>query len=233
MSDQENRAREPAESDSRKTKKTAAENIFAVGSENISQALHLGLYPALAHMVLSRGTGGDQRTTRWRAESIRKRTGIRWKKARAAIDELADAELVEILDCDSRQAPPLRLAEPAGDPIWLPNALVDGINCSRPMALIRETQSTAVLELLLNFYRYQNLADCHGIDRDWLWQEGEVEPHWRIRPFQPLGGLYEQYSKNVQTDSHYGGIRLRFRTILENPRNFGTPWIRRMVLVRR
>lgn len=166
-----------------KSKTSNTKNFFIVGADSATQARKVGLYPALAQLVLSRGSGPDHRTTSWRANSVADRCGIRWDRAQSAIDALAEAELVRAPDHEPRQGPPLKLASPEGDSIWLPNSLVDGIGGSRPLVSIRETRSTLVLELLLELYRHQNLVAFHGVNHDWLWWNASVSPIEESGPY--------------------------------------------------
>lgn len=169
------------------------QGLFVIGSDNFERALELGLYPALAYLVLARGTGRDHTTTRWRAKSVKDRCRIRWRKAQEAIDALAEAGLVEVPEqTKERTWPPLRLAEPEGQEVFLPNSLVDGAGePNPPLTRIRETQDPEVLGLLIRIYQHQNLADEHGICRDWIWSAGDVEAITDSREFNIWAGYRE------------------------------------------
>jgi DNA-binding transcriptional ArsR family regulator len=49
-----------------------------------------GLNAAVAHLVMARGTGPDNRTTQWSVHSIEQRTGISRPNAAKAVKDLLD-----------------------------------------------------------------------------------------------------------------------------------------------
>ncbi len=49
-----------------------------------------GLNPAIAHLLMARGTGRDNRTTQWSVHSIEQRTGISRPNAAKAVKDLLD-----------------------------------------------------------------------------------------------------------------------------------------------
>ena len=154
----------------------AGDGLFIIGSENFDRALDLGMYPALAYLVLARGTQRNNTTTAWSAKAVKNAIGVRWQKCHDAIGLLLEAGLVSTKPSKIKTRPLYRLAPIEGDKVFLPNALVDGLDDSAaPLRRIRETQSADVLKLLIAFYRLQNLADEHGINRDWLHNPAEVE----------------------------------------------------------
>jgi hypothetical protein len=51
----------------------------------------LGLNPAVAYLVLARGSGADNRTTAWSVNAIEGYTGIGRPRAKKAIDALMTA----------------------------------------------------------------------------------------------------------------------------------------------
>jgi len=73
----------------------AAENVtrakdgrggfFAVDRRAWHMACNLGLNAAVAYLVAARGTGGDNRTTKWSTNAIEQRTNISRSRAKAAI----------------------------------------------------------------------------------------------------------------------------------------------------
>lgn len=154
----------------------ASDGLFIIGHDNFCRALDLGMYPALAYLVLARGTQRNNLTTAWSAKAVKKAIGVRWHKCHDAIGELIDSGLVASRSSKVKSQPLYRLAPIEGDKVFLPNTLVDGlIGAPAPLRRIRESQNPDVLNLLINFYRLQNLADEHGVNRDWLQQPAEVE----------------------------------------------------------
>ena len=154
----------------------ANDGMFIVGSDNFDRALDLGMYPALAYLVLARGTQRNNTTTAWSAKAVKTAIGVRWHKCHDAIALLLDAELISTKQGKARARPLYRLAPMEGDKIFLPNTLVDGLDdADAPLRRIRESQNPDVLKLLIAFYRLQNLAAEHGINREWLHNPADVE----------------------------------------------------------
>lgn len=163
----------------------ASDGLFIIGHENFERALELGLYPALAYLVLARGTQRNNLTTAWSAKAVKTAVGVRWHKARAAIEELIDSRLVSSRARSVKSRPMYRLSPIEGDKVFLPNTLVDGIeSIPSPLRRVRESQNPDVLKLLVNFYRLQNLADEHGISRDCLHQPAGVDFIMELGPFK-------------------------------------------------
>src|SRR5262249_53888627 len=59
--------------------------FFAVDLGAFRCAAVGGLNPAIAHLVMARGTGRDNRTTQWSVHSIEQRTGISRPNGAAAV----------------------------------------------------------------------------------------------------------------------------------------------------
>jgi len=150
--------------------------FFGIERSAWEKALALGLNPAVAYLVLARGTAADHRTTPWSVRAIEKFTGISRPRARDAVDSLFAAGLVREIP---RNGPPLydlglgpRPASSSNeeseslDLTWLPNELVTGaVREVPPLELVRQRQEVAVLGLLIGLYAYQNLAGESGVDR--------------------------------------------------------------------
>lgn len=71
------------------------ERFFAVDRRAFHFVCRLGLLSAVSYLVLGCGTGGDQRTTRWSAKAVVKRTGVHWGHANEAIKRLVDSGAIE------------------------------------------------------------------------------------------------------------------------------------------
>ncbi len=131
--------------------------FFSVGHDTFLRACGLGINPAAAFLVLARGTGGDNTSTKWSAEAAADRLGTRWTTAKAAIAQLAASRLVTIRKGSTR--PAYTLAK-KGTPIWLPNALVDGAGSEvPPVARLRQIQDPMALRLFVELYGEQNLRE--------------------------------------------------------------------------
>jgi hypothetical protein len=104
-------------------------DFFAVDRRTWAMAFDtVGLYAALAYLVLARGSLADMRTTSWSAEAINHRTRLNWRQAKEAIGKLIGAGLIRqdkggskpryyvmpahlIQGCEGFIAPPLTPAE--------------------------------------------------------------------------------------------------------------------------
>ncbi|MGI4945575.1 MAG: hypothetical protein ACRYHQ_34270, partial [Janthinobacterium lividum] len=69
----------------------AKAGFFAVDRRAWHLVCDLGMNAAVAYLVTARGTGGDNRTTKWSAHAIETRTGISRSRAQAAISALERA----------------------------------------------------------------------------------------------------------------------------------------------
>lgn len=143
--------------------KSSHQGFFAVGEDSFHDACALGMYPALAFLVMARGSGADNVTTKWSSKAIQARLKIGRDNANGAIDALEDADLAEQTG-DNPRRPTYRL-DKEGDLIWLPNALVDGVvGAEHPFVRIRQHGDVMTLRLLIDLYGAQNLQDNGGID---------------------------------------------------------------------
>lgn len=71
-------------------------DFFAVDRRTWARVCGLGkVNPAVAYLVLARGTLGDMRTTAWSVNAIEERTSISNRAAKAAVQTLIDAGLIE------------------------------------------------------------------------------------------------------------------------------------------
>jgi hypothetical protein len=85
-------------------------HFFAIDRRAWARVCSLGMNPAIAYLVLTRGTGGDQRTTSWSVKAIETYTGISRPRAAAAIAALEDAGCLRVIQSGNR---PRRLIVPA------------------------------------------------------------------------------------------------------------------------
>lgn len=140
----------------------ATKGFFAVGRDSFLKACSLGINEGAAFLVLARGTGGDNVTTKWSAEAASKRLGVRWTTARDAVASLVKQGVVL---SEPGKKPKYKIQR-QGDDIWLPNAVVDGVESEiPPVTKIRQTQDPMVLRLFVELYAQQNLREDGGISR--------------------------------------------------------------------
>jgi hypothetical protein len=148
-------------------------NFFAIGTDEFSRACALGLNPAIAFLVLARGSAADNITTRWSADAVSRSLGIAWKRASVAIAALEEAGLAKTVKKSdaARSMPTRRLAFPKDmrKVIWLPNTLVDGAGDGPvPIARLRQTQRLDYLQAYIELYGLQDLEGDGGLPRDLL-----------------------------------------------------------------
>ncbi|TQK00162.1 hypothetical protein [Herbaspirillum sp. SJZ107] len=139
--------------------------FFAIGLAEWRQACEIGLNPAVAFLVLACGTGPDNRTSAWSANSVQTYGGIRWERAKPAIDQLIKAGLVTLAESSTKARPryKLKLSE---DRIWLPKNIVMPLAGEEPIVhRLRQVQDVMVLRLFVELYDAQNLAADGGIAR--------------------------------------------------------------------
>jgi len=102
-------------------------DFFAVDRRAWARACGLGLNPAVAYLVLARGTGADNRATTWSVQAVERYTSVSCGRASGALKVLQENGLVQVLRGGTR--PKYRLAaahEVPGCEGHLPPAL-DGI----------------------------------------------------------------------------------------------------------
>jgi hypothetical protein len=69
------------------------EGFFAIDRRAWARVCTLGLNMAVAYLVLACGTGGDNRTTKWSDQAIRKYTGLSRGRTDKAMAELKASHL--------------------------------------------------------------------------------------------------------------------------------------------
>jgi hypothetical protein len=149
-----------------------AANIFAIGKTQWAAACRLGMNPAIAFLVLARGTGGDNSTTSWGAEAVRKNAGIAWVRANDAIEILEKNRLVSRAPKTGRPSRKLSFPKDKDAVLWLPNSLVDGVgDKSSPIERLRRTQNVAYLQSFVDLYGEHNLASEGGLPRALVWKK--------------------------------------------------------------
>jgi hypothetical protein len=140
-------------------------DFFSIGRDTFIRACNGGVNAAAAFLVMARGTGGDNVTTRWSAEAISQRLGVRWGTGREAVRVLKDANVAKAMD-ETANRPTYKL-EKAGDAIWMPNTIVDGAGGElAPVLKLRQTQDAMAVRLFGELYGSQNLREDGGISRN-------------------------------------------------------------------
>lgn len=141
-------------------------NFFAVGAAEFEKACDLGLRPAVALLVMARGTLKDQATTSWSAQAVFDNTGMAWRRAKEAIQALIEARIVTQLKAG--KTPRYKLAKPKDTDgfIWLPNEIVDGAgNEVPPVRRLRERGDTLLFRKFIQLYSAQDLTADGGLPR--------------------------------------------------------------------
>lgn len=144
-------------------------SFFAVGKSEWDKACSLGLNPAVALLVMARGTSRDNATTTWSCEAISAHTGITWRRARDAVALLESNGLVGKEKGGARPIRTLKIDMEEGAAIWLPNELVTGAGRETPpVRRLREGRDVDPLRLLIDLYLEQELTGDGGIARTLL-----------------------------------------------------------------
>lgn len=145
-----------------------AGEFFAIGKEQWETACALGLNAAIAFLVLARGTGADNSTTSWSAQSVTLQ-GISWRRSQQAILALESARLAtNSTEAGKRKRPTRKLSIPSAldQAIWLPNSLVDGVGeAESPIARLRRAQNVEWLQAFVELYGIHDLAGDGGLPR--------------------------------------------------------------------
>lgn len=143
-------------------------NFFAIGAAEFDAACALGMNPAVALLVMARGTGTDNATTKWSALSVFNHTGMARRRAQDAIEKLIAAGLVESLEVKSPKFPRYKIHKPTDEKslLWLPNALIDGAgNEIPPITKLREAGNLTLLQKFVQLYGLQDLDSDGGLPR--------------------------------------------------------------------
>lgn len=144
----------------------SADGFFAIGPKEWAKACALGLNPAVALLVLARGSGHDNITTAWSAEAVANRTGIAWRRAKDAIAALESAKLASVAKGGARPIRKLTVPKDLDNALWLPNTLVDGAsNEVPPVTRLRQAQNLEHLQAFIELYGLQDLTGDGGLPR--------------------------------------------------------------------
>lgn len=176
--------------------------FFAVDAQTIEAACDQGPLQALAYLVMAAGSGRDQVTTGWSAEAVRRYTGMRWTRAKAAVDALMDVGLVT--QTKGKGRPRYKLTKPTSN-VWLPVTLVTGVGTEDPpLARMRRLHDPNAVRVLVRLYAVNDVQEEAGIPvrvlRDVYTRERVAEygnlTIWRFdcdtsyaSPSEPLDGI--------------------------------------------
>lgn len=135
---------------------------------------------AVAYLVLATGTGAANNVTKWSAKAVETCTGMRRLQAREAMVELMKLGYVKKHPEWTQNKPRYILPKweeldrkrsgttPAGELIWLPNALVKGaptFDGPAPVTQLRMSGDLWSLRLLIDLYHAHHLASDYGVLR--------------------------------------------------------------------
>lgn len=144
--------------------------FFAIGAKEFAAACDLGMNPAVAFLIMARGTGRDNATTSWSALSIFNHSGMARRRAQTAIETLTGAGLVEVLQAGRKPRYKLHRPPEDGDLLWLPNELVDGAGKEvPPITKLREAGRLDLLQKLVGLYGLHDLDNDGGLPRNIAW----------------------------------------------------------------
>jgi len=191
-------------------------NFFAVGGDEFATASKLGMNPAVAFLVMARGTQADNATTAWSALACFNHSGMARRRAQTAIGALIDAGLVHVLR--EGKKPLYRLKKPDDDKrlIWLPNEIIDGAGGEiPPITRLRETDRLDLLQVFILLYGLQDLDNDGGIPRKFArsrYTRTKVcdVGHMTLYGFKPDAttatacGIFERYHKQKDEDGNQG-----------------------------
>ncbi len=149
-------------------------SFFAIDRGTWSALCDRDMNLAAAYLVLACGTGRDNRTTSWSANSLHEHCGITWERAKTAIDDLIHDGFVSRAAGHSSSRPRYELLSPgtsdevndnSGPIIWLPNSIVMGTGKGEtaPVHRLRSAGDILAMRLFVEMYHAQNLRDDGGI----------------------------------------------------------------------
>lgn len=140
--------------------------FFAIGLPQFKAACRLGMNPAIAFLVMARGSQGDNSTTAWSGHSVYNRTGISRRRAKAAVECLIKHGLAQVVRREPK--PTYKLQKPDNDQelIWLPNTLIEGAGEEiPPIVKLREYGDLTLLEKFISLYHEHDLDGDGGLPR--------------------------------------------------------------------
>ena len=173
-------------------------DFFQIKKSVLPALIPLGLNATVAYLILARGSGRFNDSTRWSTNAIETKTGIGRTRARNAIAQLVQAGLLDRIKGGTRPKYSILHGqattglEPTFDNgfewIWLPNSIVDGVGFEDPpLEKLRRNQCIDTLELFLGLYDLQNLAEAGGIHWSAICRKYERKRIWEHRQYVVWG----------------------------------------------
>jgi hypothetical protein len=190
--------------------------FFSIGKGQFLNACELGMNPAIALLILARGTGADNVTTSWSALAVFNHSGMARRRAREAIDSLIDSAMLKLVKGGTK--PRYKLNKPKNKDLllWLPNALIDGVGKEvPPITKLRESCSVELLEKFIELYDEQDLETDGGIPRSIARVEYDRTRICSVGPFI-LYGFHER-----ATLAAAGGILAEYFGVEDEYGNLG------------
>lgn len=196
----------------RRTRKSGIGKFFWIDREKWAKVCELGINPAIAYLVLARGSGRNNRHTAWSVNAIEKHTGISRGRAKKAIKVLCESGMVRKINGGTQPRYNLLSEEKRGETykIWLPNTIIDGAGREiPPVELIRQTQDVRNLEFFVDLYHAQILREDGGISREFMYQEFDrlkIDERgkflvWGFRPSSKVANFQGPIEKYLSGDS--------------------------------
>lgn len=144
-----------------------AREFFIVDRDVFLQACELGMNAAVSYLVMARGTQGNNRTTKWSANSIADRAGMTRPRATSAIGDLISVGIVELVAAGARPHYRLRLPDNDNGYLYLPNSIIDAAaDETPPIERLRQTRNITNLIVFVLLYGIQDLDNAGGLPAD-------------------------------------------------------------------
>lgn len=164
--------------------------FFAIGKPQWAEVCDMGLNQAAGYLVIACGTGPDNQTTSWSAEAVANKTGMSWRRAKAALTDV-DRRKTIVAGITRKGGNPKRKLVIPKEPehrLWLPNSLVAGAGREvAPVAKLRQGQNLEYLQTAIELYDMQDLAGDGGLPRSLVVEPFERELICERGPFIVYG----------------------------------------------
>jgi hypothetical protein len=180
--------------------------FFAVDLQEVEKMARaeLGGDVIAAYVVLCRGVNSRYgRTSSHGAKSVATRCGVTYRQAEQHLQTLGEFDAITS-ESDNRRKPKWRLREPVS-PVYLPNALTDGVGHGEPplSRIINRTPApfsgaragakADALMVMLNLYREDDMGGAGGVDPrttlSTIWSPAENSLGHSIMPLEGTNGF--------------------------------------------
>lgn len=186
-------------------------NFFAIDRRNWAALCDLGdINAASSYLLLAQGSCGNNATTSWSKESVKKHLGIAWNRAGDALSRLETNNFLQPVKESSPLRPRRKIVPftervssaeqkkhklPEGDDglLWLPNAIVTDTSAGEdsPLRRLRAAGDMWALRLFVDLYHAHNLRDDGGIDRSLIWGKYERKVIGQQGPYSVVAFKYK------------------------------------------